>query len=121
MLRMFWRDGRTKAKALQLVLLMGILFFLSSPLFVEIASAETPEAETLLTQLEDAVKSNDCVQANQLSSQIVQTWPGTSHAMNALAGVITCQIAQEYLTTEYGLSDYAPVADFMKIVPAKTG
>ena len=96
MLRMFWRDGRIKAKALQLVLLTVVfLFFLSSSVFGE----TTPEKDPALTALQQSAKTywknSQYAEAEDAYNSIVVQYPSTDQAFSALKNIALLQITQE--------------------------
>ncbi len=90
MAKVIWQDGRIRAKALQLVLSGVFLFFFSSSVFVEVASAQT--AEELLQTADTYLSNAQYDQAIQTYQTIISQNPGTDHALNAQKGLASVYI-----------------------------
>ena len=99
MTKVIWRNGRISAKALQLILLSGVfLLFLSSSVFVEIASAQT-DAEVLQAECvnkyalaDDLWHSAKYGEAKVLYQYVAQKSSDSNLAIKCQSRVACCEI-----------------------------
>ncbi|MCK5615390.1 hypothetical protein KAR91_76710, partial [Candidatus Pacearchaeota archaeon] len=93
MAKVIWRAGKVGVEILFVLLAFGLIFY-SARVFtvaeeqsIPVSGSNNTEAEALLEQVKQAIKAGQLQEAKQISDQIVQAWPGTVYAMDALGEI----------------------------------